>query len=68
MPSEGQPSGSGEWASEYDKMLHKSDAAVAALIHGLRRPEEVQRYLEAEVNGQGRKDVIGALNRKKEEL
>lgn len=68
MPSADQPQGSSEWANEYDKMLHKPNGVLAGIIEGIRRPEECQRYLEAEVNGQCRQDVIGALNRKKAEL
>ena len=57
------------YSSEPEKMLNtKSDAVIAGLIRGMRDPERVQAYIEAEAEGQARKNVIAALNRKKKEL
>lgn len=61
-----------DFESYYKRLLaEKNDLTIAALIRGIRTPERAQEYIEAEVgladdeDRDPRKDVIGALNRRK---
>lgn len=69
MASEHQSNTSGEsWGSEAEKMLAKDDQVVRACIDGLRTIDDARAWIEAEIEGQRRKGVIGRLNRRIDEL
>ena len=55
--------------SEAHKMLEtKDDSTLAGLIRGMRDVDRVQEWIVTEAQGQGRKEIIASLNRKKAEL
>lgn len=78
MPStnqSGRKTSNRDFDSDAKKMLAtKNDLTIAALIRGIRDPDRVDEYVRAEVelaDEEGRdprKDIIGALNRKKTAL
>lgn len=76
MPSKHQTNAGG---TSYDSdakryLATKNDLTLSALIDGMRRPDRVDEWVQAEIDladsedRDPRRDIIGALNRKKREL
>ena len=76
MPSEHQTGArSKSYDSEAKKILDsKNSLTIAAIIRGIRDPDRVDRFIQAEVDladaddRDVRQDVIGALNRRKKAI
>jgi len=69
MPSNHQAdTSSSGYDSQAEKYLDKPDHVIRRMIPGLRKLEDVNAWLDAEVNGKQRKEVIGLLNERKAEL
>jgi hypothetical protein len=57
-----------KYSSEAEKMLDRERQLIYALIKGMDDDARIQEWLETEAQGQARKDIIGALNKKREKL
>jgi hypothetical protein len=77
MPSTHQSNSGGRTdypSDEYKLLATKPDAVIRSLVRGLRRPERGRAYVEAEIqladdeDRDVRKDLIGMLNRRVQEL
>jgi hypothetical protein len=55
--------------SQAEKYLTtKNMATITAMISGMTDVDRVEKWIQVEASGQARQDVIGMLNRKKQEL
>jgi len=55
--------------TQVEKILEtKENQVIEGVIDGLRTPEECAKWINTEVEGQQRKEIIGYLNSKKMEL
>jgi hypothetical protein len=70
MPSKHSPASQTKaYDSDAAKMLNtKNDKTISALIKGMTDIDRVDHWIQTEAQGKCRKDIIGALNRKKMEL
>jgi hypothetical protein len=57
-----------QYSSEAEKMLDRERQLIYALIKGMDDDARIQEWLETEAQGRARKDIIAALNKKREKL
>ena len=67
------PNQSGKDGRKFDTQVEKilktkENQVIEGVIDGLRTPEECTKWINTEVEGQQRKEIIGYLNSKKMEL